>query len=132
MSGSRLTWRLAGLPSALIALFLLACPLPAAPAALAETLTGRVLLAGARTPVRGAEVTLLDRDGAILDVGETGPKGRFALDLGVMDDPRQDAVVGLYLEVRVAGRRRLRVQVGNVMTAFGAEVKVGLLLLPTR
>ncbi len=131
MSGLRLSWYLAGVLWVFITLA--AFPSPAAPPGdLAETLSGRVLLAGARTPVRGAEVTLLDRDGAILDVGETDPKGRFSLDLGVMDDPRQAAVVGLYLEVRVAGRRRLRVQVGNVMTSFGTEVKVGPLLLPTR
>ena len=132
MYGLRLSWHLASVLSAVITLAAV-FPLPAAPpAAMADVLSGRVLLAGARAPVRGAEVTLLDRDGAILDVGETDPKGRFSLDLGVMDDSRQEAVVGLYLEVSVAGRRRLRVRVGNVMTSFGTEVKVGPLLLPTR
>jgi hypothetical protein len=90
----------------------------------AEEMKGRVVTSTGGAGLAGVTVMLLDSDGAILDVTETSPDGKYVLDLGVLDEATPESVGSLYLEITIRKNSPVRIRVADILRSFSRTVQL--------
>lgn len=85
---------------------------------LASVLKGQVV---ANNP-EGLRVVVTEKDGSILDMGETNKDGVFKLDLTVMDTPSEAEVMKLNLKVRGKSGAQKSISVAKYLNIFSDTV----------
>ena len=96
----------------------------------ASELTGRIVSSSGSRGISGISVKLLDREGTVMDVVETGKNGEYVLDLGVLDSVTPTSVKALYLEIKSKSGRKSRAKVADVINAYSDIVTIKNIIAP--
>ena len=96
----------------------------------ASEMTGRIVSSNGSRGITGVSVSLVDKEGTVMDVVETGKDGVYVLDLGVLDNSTPDVVGSLYLKIESKSGRRSRAKIKNVIHTFTDTVTIKSIVAP--
>lgn len=96
----------------------------------ASSMTGRIVSSSGNRGISGVSVMLLDKDGVVMDVVETGKNGDYRLDLGVLDSVTPATVKALYLQIESKSGRKSKAKVADVINSFSDIVTIKNIISP--